>query len=64
MNTPKYWITTISKDHIQNGVSGGFIQINHGNQAPLKRKKKDDYLIGYSSKISMEEKKNVKLLHP
>lgn len=56
MNTTKYWITTISKDHTQCGVSGGFIQINHGKQAPLKRMKKGDYLIVYSSKIAMEGK--------
>lgn len=36
------------------GVTGGFVQINHGKQAPLKRMKKSDYLIVYSSKITME----------
>lgn len=54
MNTTKYWITTISKEHIMRGVTGGFVQINHGKQAPLKRMKKSDYLIVYSSKITME----------
>lgn len=54
MNTTKYWIATISKEHTQHGVSGNFIQVCHGKQAPLKRMKKGDYLLVYSSKITME----------
>ncbi len=54
MNTTKYWVATISKEHTQRGVSGGFIQVCHGKQAPLKRMKKGDYLLVYSSKITME----------
>jgi len=54
MSSVKYWIATISKEHTQRGVNGGFIQVCHGKQAPLKRMKKGDYLIVYSSKISME----------
>ncbi|MFT3702033.1 MAG: EVE domain-containing protein [Agriterribacter sp.] len=54
MNTTKYWIAAISKEHTMKGVAGGFIQVCHGKQAPLKRMKKGDYLLIYSSKITME----------
>ncbi len=50
----KYWVAAISKEHTQRGASGNFIQVCHGKQAPLKRMKKGDYLIVYSSKITME----------
>lgn len=54
MSSSRYWVATISKEHTQRGVNDGFIQVCHGKQAPLKRMKKGDYLIVYSSKISME----------
>lgn len=50
----KYWITAVSKDHAMRGVAGGFIQINHGKQAPLKKMSPGDWLIVYSSKQAME----------
>jgi predicted RNA-binding protein len=54
MNTAKYWIAALSKEHTLRGVEGGFIQVCHGKESPLKRMKKGDYLLVYSSKITME----------
>ncbi|MCD0471620.1 EVE domain-containing protein [Flavobacterium sp. JAS] len=54
MRAKKYWIATISKEHTQRGVNGGFIQVCHGKEAPLKRMQKEDCLLIYSSKITME----------
>lgn len=54
MSAEKYWVATISKEHIQRGVEGQFIQVCHGKEAPLKRMKKGDWLLVYSSKVSME----------
>jgi len=54
MSTNKYWIAAISKEHTQHGVRGNFIQVCHGKQTPLKRMRKGDYLLVYSSKITME----------
>ncbi|CAI2768682.1 EVE domain-containing protein [Flavobacterium collinsii] len=54
MSAVKYWIAAVSKEHTMRGVTGGFMQVCHGKQAPLKRMKKGDYLIVYSSKITME----------
>ncbi|WP_264564856.1 EVE domain-containing protein [Flavobacterium sp. N3904] len=54
MSKVKYWIATISKEHTMRGIAGGFMQVCHGKEAPLKRMRKGDYLLIYSSKITME----------
>jgi hypothetical protein len=54
MSTTKYWVAAVSKEHTMRGVTGSFMQVCHGKQAPLKRMKKGDYLVVYSSKITME----------
>ncbi len=56
MNALKYWVTAVSKEHSIKGVSGGFIQVCQGKQAPLKRMKKGDFIVIYSSKLTMEGK--------
>ena len=43
-----YWIGVVSRAHVLRGVAGGFAQMNHGKQAPLKRMKAGDALIYYS----------------
>lgn len=54
MRTKKYWIATISKEHAQRAITGGFIQVCHGKEGPLKRMQKEDCILIYSSKITME----------
>lgn len=54
-NKTKYWIVVASKDHVKRGVEGGFMQANHGKEAPLKRIKPGDWIVFYSSKLKMEE---------
>ncbi|TGD57950.1 EVE domain-containing protein [Flavobacterium humi] len=54
MSAARYWVAAISKTHTQRGVEGGFIQVCHGKPGPLKRMKKGDFLLVYSSKITME----------
>jgi hypothetical protein len=49
----RYWITVVSKDHVQLGVAGGFMQACHGKAAPLKRMKPHDWVIFYSPKQTM-----------
>lgn len=51
----KYWIIVASKDHVQKGLAEGFAQACHGKAAPLKRMKKDDFIIYYSSKQTMNQ---------
>jgi hypothetical protein len=47
----RYWIIVASKDHVQRGLAGGFIQANHGKAAPLKRMQTGDWVIFYSPKL-------------
>jgi hypothetical protein len=54
MTTTKFWVAAVSKEHTMRGVASSFMQVCHGKQAPLKRMKKGDYLVVYSSKITME----------
>ncbi|QEM11136.1 EVE domain-containing protein [Mucilaginibacter rubeus] len=49
----KHWIVVVSKDHISRGISGGFIQANHGKLAPLKRMAVGDWVAVYSPKQKM-----------
>jgi hypothetical protein len=49
---PRYWITVVSKDHLANGISGYFMQANHGKAGPLKRMNEGDWVIFYSPKQS------------
>ena len=46
----KYWMVVVSKDHIARGIEGGFMQANHGKEAPLKRMSVGDGVIFYSPK--------------
>jgi EVE domain len=51
----KYWIIVASKDHLQRGLAGGFIQANHGKAAPLKRMQAGDWVIFYSPKLEYDK---------
>jgi hypothetical protein len=42
------WIGVVSRSHVQIGVRGGFIQLNHGKKAPVQRFKAGDMLAMYS----------------
>ena len=50
-----YWVNTISRDHVQLGVKGGFTQAGHGKASGLKRLKADDWLVFYSPKTSLRD---------
>ena len=54
-----YWIMVASKDHLQRGISGGFIQANHGKSALLKRMHMGDWVIFYSPKLEFEKPKKL-----
>lgn len=47
-----YWIGVVSRSHVLRGIEGGFAQMNHGKQAPLKRMKAGDGLVYYSPRES------------
>eukprot|EP00759_Apiculatamorpha_spiralis_P017590 PhF_6_TR23766/c0_g1_i2/m.33229 len=43
----RYWIGVASKDHVSRGVQGGFMQLCHGKDAPLKRMSHGDGIVYY-----------------
>lgn len=46
-----------SHDHVLKGVNGGFAQLCHGKETPLKKMNIGDWLIYYSAKQSFKENK-------
>src|ERR1700730_10664879 len=48
MNPRNYWIGVVSRSHVQSGVKGGFIQLNHGKKASVQRLQAGDALAMYS----------------
>jgi len=48
----KYWINTISRDHVRLGVEGGFTQANHGRPTTLRRLARGDLVAFYSPRTS------------
>lgn len=44
----RYWINTVSRDHVLLGVKGGFTQADHGRNTRLKKIEKGDLLVFYS----------------
>lgn len=50
MSNIRYWVIVASKEHVQKGVREGFAQACHGKSAQLKRIRKGDYVLFYSSK--------------
>jgi predicted RNA-binding protein len=54
MDSCSYWIVIASKDHVQKGVLGGFMQACHGKAASLRRLHPSDWVIYYSPKQMFE----------
>ena len=52
MTTRRHWIGVVSRSHVQIGVKGGFIQLNHGKKAPLQSLHAGDGVIMYSPRTS------------
>jgi hypothetical protein len=50
--SPQCWIGVVSREHVQRGVAGGFIQLNHGKSAPLRRLRAGDVVAMYSPRTS------------
>jgi len=51
-NLRTYWVGVVSRSHVEIGVKGGFIQLNHGRKAPLQKLHAGDGLVMYSPRTS------------
>lgn len=52
----KFWVGTVSKEHVERGKLGGFAQVCHGKEAPLNKMQEGDLLIYYSPTVKYGEK--------
>ena len=50
----RYWIGVASRDHVMQGVAGGFCQLGHGKAAPVKRLAPGDWIAYYSPRSKLE----------
>jgi hypothetical protein len=50
----KYWINTISLDHVLRGVENGFTQAGHGSEKGLGKLEKGDMIVFYSPKTAFD----------
>jgi hypothetical protein len=48
----RYWINTVSRDHVRAGTEGGFTQANHGRATNLRRLGLGDLIAFYSPRTS------------
>lgn len=48
-----YWVGVASREHVLAAVRGGFCQLNHCKEAPLKRLRPGDRLLYYSPKTAI-----------
>ena len=48
-----YWVGVASRDHVLLAVRGGFCQLNHGKEAPMKRLSPGDRILYYSPRTEM-----------
>ena len=48
------WGNTVSRDHVERGVAGGFTQANHGKPHMLRRMARGDWIVFYSPKTAFE----------
>jgi hypothetical protein len=49
----RYWINTISRDHVTKAVQGGFTQAGHGSHARLNKLSEGDMMIFYSPRTAL-----------
>jgi hypothetical protein len=49
----RYWISTISRDHVTKAVQGGFTQAGHGSRGGLGKLSEGDMIIFYSPRTAL-----------
>lgn len=48
----RFWVGTVSREHVLIGVKGGFAMVNHGKLPPLQRLHPGDGFVFYSPKTA------------
>lgn len=50
----RHWIGVASREHVKIGEAGGFCQLGHGKEAPVRRLSPGDGLVYYSPREGMK----------
>jgi hypothetical protein len=50
---PRFWINTVSLDHVRIGAAGGFVQADHGAPTRLRWLRRGDSIVMYSPRVGM-----------
>ncbi len=50
----RYWINTISREHVRRGVAGGFTQADHGKATRLRHLTRGDIIVFYSPRTDFK----------
>lgn len=48
-----YWVNTVSLEHVELAVEGGFTQAEHGKDTKLRKLRRGDGLVFYSPRTAM-----------
>lgn len=48
----RYWINTVSRNHVRVGVEGGFTQADHGKSTRLRKLERGDFIVFYSPRTA------------
>jgi hypothetical protein len=48
----RHWLGVASRDHVRRGVDGGFCQLGHGKEAPIRRLSTGDRIAYYSPRAT------------
>ncbi|CAN5407751.1 EVE domain-containing protein [soil metagenome] len=51
----QFWISTVSLDHVQGAIAGGFTQADHGANTRLKKMRPGDRIVYYSPRTSLRD---------
>ena len=52
----RVWVGVASREHVQNGIEGGFAQFCHGKRGPASRPRRGDFVLYYSGQERFGEK--------
>lgn len=54
LSNSRFWVEVASKEHVEKGVKLSICQFCHGKSSQVRRLSKNDFVIYYSSKYSMD----------
>ncbi len=60
MNGQRFWVGVAAANHVARGKAGGFMQVNHGKEAPLRRLHPGDVITYYSPVVEFGGRESLK----